>query len=318
MSDELSRFLATSAPSATRTTYNAITANQVVHNTTIHVHMAPENATSKRRKQNPPPIAVDPTTFGGTIITEEICRVLDPNRSALVADRKLLFFYPVNIHKVAAAYDEYAKKAQAHPDASLSSIPPNYGNAVLQAAMAAQALLDENDKPFIEDLSVVNPSDPNQSQSFFQLLWRFYTRNPIALAAFMAPPNDRKLAAQNWKAFLAPCPLCNSCCAAFRDRLNQDAIFLPTSPKRRSKDETPTLHDDAVTKYLTIPRHLKHCQEINDQNKKHRSFVVLHRILGHFYTILDTGVAPDFQPLHKAIAADFAAIQIQEEILDNN
>jgi hypothetical protein len=63
--------------------------------------------------------------------------------------------------------------------------------------MAAQALRDENDTAFIEALYVVNPSDPDQSQSFFHLHWKFYTCNLIALTSFMAPPEDNTLTTKN-------------------------------------------------------------------------------------------------------------------------
>ena len=314
MSNDLSRFLASSASASTRARYTAITASQVVNNTTIHVHLPPENPNVKRQKKNNKPIEIDPATFGAIQLSEEVCQMLDPYRSPLTADQKIKFWYPIRIDHTAATYHHAITRAEAYPEQNLSSLPSNYANAVLRAAMAAEDPLDDNFKLIATNLRVLTPSDPDPSQKFFQVLWQFYTRNPIALAAFMSPPDNRIVAAKQWKAFMLPCPICNPCCAALRDRLNTQEIFIPTTPKRK-KGEDPTIHDNAVNRYLSIPNLMAHCGTLNDPNPKHTSFVVLHRILAHFYNNLDTGVAPDFQPLYLAIDADFAATQTAE-VLD--
>jgi len=311
MSNELSRFLASSATPATLATYTAIN-NQVVHNTTIHVHMAPArddgNNNNKRRKQNAPTIEVDPYSYGAVLLSEAVCAVLDPNRSALTSEVKLKFYYPYNIDRTASNYHHAITLAEADSTNATSSVPANYGRAILDAAMAAKDHLSDGHKAILSNLRVLTSSDPDPNQGFISLIWQFYTRNPIAIAAFMSPTDNRAEAAKNYKPFMLPCPLCNPCCAALRDRLNTAEIFVPKTPIRRAKDERPTVHDNAVTKYLTIPNLLTHCQTITDSNTKHESFIVLHRLLSHFYTILDTGVKPDYQPLYSAVEADYAEL----------
>ena len=316
---QLSRFLAANASEDTKNTYNAITASSQTINNTIHIHMAPDSSTStdsNKRRKKAPPIIVDPSTYHACYLNSEICRSLDPSRSALTSEVKLKFVYPDRVHKLAFCYD-YLAKFKAHlPHGTNLEVypdtPATFGNAIIESALIAQTLLPAPHAQQLSKLRILTASDECTDKNLPAVMWQFYTENPLAIAALTAPPNDRKQAAKNHRAFLLPCPICNPCCSALRDRLNTEDIYIPNAPR---KGGDGTLHENAITKYLSIPNLINHCQTVTRPSNE--PFVIIHRYLAHLYNCLDSAEIP----LYTAIDNDLSSTpgyQTTEEPLDSD
>jgi len=314
--DQLALFLAKHASAETRTNYT--TATQTINHNTIHVHMAPDRArqdNTKRRKTNAPPaIDIDPSTFQAGFITTNAKTILDPNNTALGAESKLQFLYPLGAHYLAQSMHQ--AQILHREDPSVSAIPTEYAGTILAAATNASTNLSKAHRLQLDLLELLAPSDPDTTRDLFGTIWKFYVENPLAIAAFLSAPADRVTAAKSRKAFILPCPICNPACAAIRDRLNTKAIFIPHRPINKGRDRAD-IHDNAVTRYLTIPNLLTHCQTVSHPTNE--PFVMLHRYLANFFNNLDSMDTP----LYDAINTDYYNLlpnqePIEEEVLGDD
>jgi len=307
--DKLALFLAKHASAETRTNYT--TATQTINHNTIHVHMAPDRASqdpTKRRKPNVPTIDIDPATFQAGFITTNAKTILDPHNTALGAESKLQFLYPLGAHYLAQSMHQAQILHRADP--SVSAIPTEYAGAILAAATNASTNLSTAHRLQLDLLELLAPSDPDTTRDLFGTIWKFYLENPLAIAAFLSAPADRVTAAKSRKAFILPCPICNPACAALRDRLNTKDIFIPHRPTNKGRDRSD-IHDNAVTRYLTIPNLLTHCQTVSHPTNE--PFVMLHRYLANFFNNLDSMD----MPLHDAINTDYYNLIPNQEPIED-
>ena len=182
--------------------------------------------------------------------------ILDPNNTALGAESKMQFIYPLGAHYLAQSMHQAQILNRADP--SVSAIPTAYAGTILSAATAASNNLSKGHRLQLDLLKLLAPSDPDTTRDLYGTICKFYLENPLAIAAFLSAPADRVTAAKSRKAFILPCPICNPACAALRDRLNTKWIFIPHRPNNKGRDRA-TIHDNAVTRYLTIPNLLSHC-----------------------------------------------------------
>ena len=304
MSDELSRFLATKASPETRDAYtNRITNQLTVNHITVHVGGSnADSSNNKRRKTAAPAVEVDPSTFGAAFLTSTAIAILDKEKTAL--GEKTQFLYPTNTEFLAYCYE--ASRLQAANDVTkrTSATPDAFGNLILESAQAAKTGLPPKDKIILDQLRILSPSDPDTHADLFSTIWKFYTENPLALAAYTAHPDDRLRAVKAHRAFILPCPLCNPNCAALRDRLNTKDIEIPHRPST-NKRSSMTIHDNAVTKYLTIPNLLNHCRTLHSNNEP---IMTLHRYLAKFFTLIDS----EPLPLWAAVAQDYSNLPSEE------
>jgi len=140
-------------------------------------------------------------------------------------------------------------------------------------------------------------------------MWQFYTDNPLAIAALTAPPHKRQQASKNNRAFLLPCPIYNPCCSALRDRLNTEDIYVPNAPREGGDG---TLHENAITQYLSTPNLINHCQTVTRPSNK--PFVIIHRYIAHLYNCLDAAEIPLYTTIDKDFASTNGSQAVEEPL----